>query len=80
MTYLNQHLSAGFMQQAQEPGPGCIKPTLKCPFKKVAYKSVMGTLTGVAWSALSTLVSFCFTWLLTGSLKGTRNLDIILYS
>ena len=57
-----------------------MKSTLKCPFKKVAYKSVMGTLTGVAWSALSTLVSFSFTWLLTGTLKGTRNLDIILYS
>ena len=39
----------------------------------------MGTLTGVAWNALSTLVSFCFTWSLTGSLKGTRNLDIVLY-
>ena len=39
----------------------------------------MGTLTGVAWTALSTLLSFCFTWKLTGSLKGTRNFVIILY-
>ena len=30
----------------------------------------MGTLTGVAWNILSTLVSFCFTWYLTASLKG----------
>ena len=44
-----------------EPGPGCIKPTLKCPLKQVTYESVMGTLTGVAWNALSTLVSYCFT-------------------
>ena len=32
-----------------------------------------GTLTGVAWNALSTLLIFCFTSLLTGSLKGTHN-------
>ena len=44
------------------PGPGCIKPTFKCPLKQVrvrvdtnTYESVMGTLTGVAWNALSTL-------------------------
>ena len=44
------------------PGPGCIKPALKCPLKYVTYESVMGTLMGVAWNTLSTLVSFCFTW------------------
>ena len=44
------------------PGPGCIKPTLKCPLKWVTYESVMGTLTGVAWNTLSTLVSSYFTW------------------
>ena len=39
-----------------------MKPTLKCPLKQVrvrvdtnTYESVMGTLTGVAWNALSTL-------------------------
>ena len=36
----------------------------------------MGTFTGVAWNALSTLVSSSFTWKLIGSLKGTRNFDI----
>ena len=46
----------------QYPGPGCIKPALKCSLKQVTYESVMGTLTGVARNTLSTLVSFCFTW------------------
>ena len=46
-----------------------MKPTLTCPLKQVrvrvdtnTYESVMGTLMGVAWNALSTLVIFCFTW------------------
>ena len=41
----------------------------------------MGALTGFAWNALNTLViiSFFFTWILTGSLKGTRDFDIVLY-
>ena len=42
------------------------------------YESVMGALTGVAWNTHNTLVSFCFTWYLTGSLKGTRNFVIVL--
>ena len=50
-TYLSEHLSAGFMQLG--PGPGCIKPPLKCPLKYVTYESVMGTLTGVAWNHLA---------------------------
>ena len=51
-----------------------LKPALKC-----SHESVMGTLTGVAGNALSTRVSFCFTWLLSGSLKGTRNFVMVLY-
>ena len=34
---------------------------LKYSLKQVTYESVMGTLTGVAWNALNTLVKFCFT-------------------
>ena len=39
----------------------------------------MGTLTGVAWNILSTLVSFCFTWYLTVSLKGIGTFVMVLY-
>ena len=35
-------------------GPGCIKPA----FKWVTYKSVIGTLTGAAWYALSSKFLF----------------------
>ena len=52
----------GIRVAVANPGPGCIKPTLKCPLKWVTYESVMGTLTGVAWNTLSTLVSSYFTW------------------
>ena len=45
-----------------KPGLGYIKPALKCSLTLVNNESVMGTLTGVAWNALSTLLSFCLTW------------------
>ena len=56
------HISPALYQLHWLPGPGCIKPALKCSLKYVTYESVMGTLTGVAQNTLSTLVSFCFTW------------------
>ena len=51
----------GFRDETKDPGLSCIKPALKCSLKKVTYESVMGTLTCVAWNALSTLISYCFT-------------------
>ena len=51
MTYLSEHLSAGFMQPG--PGPGCKKPALSA---HLSYESVMGTLgTLLAPSYLSVL-------------------------
>ena len=42
------HISPALYQLHWLPGPGCIKPALKCSLKYVTYESVMGTLTGVA--------------------------------
>ena len=62
---LGEEVGLGFCHRSPnegKPGLGYIKPALKSSLTLVNNESVMGTLTGVAWNALSTLLSFCFTW------------------
>ena len=55
-----------------------MKPTRTCPLKWLSYESVVGTLTGVPWNALSSR-KVLFYVVTSGSLKGTRNFDIVLH-
>ena len=57
VTYTNQHkfvlhnTKYSGTSLAKCPGPGCVKPALKCSLKQITYESVMGTLTGLASGA-----------------------------